>query len=79
MCRKRERHCREYEDFRQAAYAEWEVAEELEEVRAAWSRFGGLVTLHRYGRQHFSLLARHRWGDAEASQLLTARMIRRHS
>ena len=57
MCLKRERHCREYEDFRHAAYAEWEHAETLETVRAAWGRFGGRVTAHRYGSAHFSRLA----------------------
>jgi len=79
VCRKYQRHCGAYLDLQEAAYGEWEVAETLEAVRAAWGRFGGRVTLHRYGRQHFSLMARHRWGDAAATVLLHARMIRRRS
>jgi hypothetical protein len=41
------------------------------------SRLGGKVTLHRYGSEHFSLLARHRHGNPEALPLLAARMQRR--
>lgn len=44
---------------------------------ARWGRRGGLETLRRYGRRHFVLLARHRWGDPEASAELAARMQRR--
>lgn len=29
--------------------------------RALWGSLGGLVTLERYGRQHFSGMARTRW------------------
>ncbi len=75
MCAKRERHCGTYLALQGAAYAEWEVAETLEAVRAAWGRLGGLATLHRYGREHFSLRARHRHGDVEATVLLYSRMI----
>jgi hypothetical protein len=79
VCRKYQRHCGAYLDLQEAAYAEWEVAETLEAVRAAWGRLGGRVVLHRYGRQHFSLMARHRHGDTDATVLLHARMIRRRS
>ena len=58
MCAKRQRHCREYEGFRQAAYAEWAGAETLAAVRASWGRFGGLVTMHRHGREHYRELGR---------------------
>jgi hypothetical protein len=61
----------------EAALTEWAGAESIEEVRAAWARLGGLVTLHRYGRGHFSLMARSRWGDSEALPLMAARMARR--
>lgn len=77
VCRKRERHCGAYLALQEAAYEEWMIANELEDVRRAWGRMGGLVTLHRYGSTHFHLLARHRWGDVEASELLAVRMHRR--
>jgi FMN phosphatase YigB (HAD superfamily) len=72
MCAKGERRCEEREELQLQAGAEWAVAEELEQVRAAWARLGGLTTLHRYGREHFSLLARHRHGDEEATAELAA-------
>lgn len=77
MCRKHERHCGAYRALQEAAYEEWEVAEELEDVRRSWGRFGGLVTVHRYGREHFRLLARVRWGDGAALVELAARMDKR--
>ncbi len=77
MCAKRQRRCPELLRIREDALVEWTGAETFEEVRSTWSRLGGLVTLHRYGREHFSLLARHRHGDPEALVLLTVRMRRR--
>ena len=55
----------------------WVGSESIEEVRAAWARLGGLTTLHRYCREHFSLMARSRWGDAEALPLMAMRMAGR--
>jgi hypothetical protein len=46
---------------------------------AAWGRLGGLSTFYCYGREHFRLLALHRWGDAMALAELAARMERRRS
>jgi hypothetical protein len=46
--------------MREEALQEWIVAETYSDVCRAWGRLGGRVTLHRYGRQHFSELAR-RW------------------
>jgi hypothetical protein len=43
--------------LREEALEEWIVAETLHEVRVCWGRLGGRVTLHRYGREHFSELA----------------------
>ena len=42
-----------------------------------WGQLGGLATLHKYGRRHFALLARVRWGDAEALIELAAHIDRR--
>ena len=44
--------------LREEALEEWARAETLHEVRAAWGRLGGKVVLHRYGRAHFSRLAK---------------------
>ena len=77
MCAKRQRRCQALLEMREEALAEWAGAESIEEVRAAWSRLGGRVTLHRYGSEHFSLMARARWGDPEALVLLAARMAYR--
>ena len=77
MCAKGQRRCPDLLELRESALMEWCGAETFEEVRSAWSRLGGLVVLHRYGREHFSLLARHRHGDPEARVLLTVRMRRR--
>jgi hypothetical protein len=46
-------------------------------MAATWGRLGGLSTFYRYGREHFRLLALHRWGNATALADLTARMERR--
>ena len=46
---------------------------------ATWGQLGGLTTLYRYGREHFRLLALHRWGDAAALNDLAARTMRRRS
>lgn len=62
MCeRKYQRRCAALLQLREEAVAEWCKAETLREVRAAWGRLGGRVTLHRYGRCHFSELALRRW------------------
>ncbi len=60
MCKKRQRRCPVALQLREQATREWTVAETLHDVRAAWGRLGGRVTLHRYGRGHFSELARRR-------------------
>jgi hypothetical protein len=46
--------------LREEALVEWSGAATLSDVRRAWGRLGGRVTLHRYGRQHFAELARRR-------------------
>jgi hypothetical protein len=60
MCAKRQRRCAVLLQIREEALQEWCEAETLEEVRIAWgrSRLGGRVTLHRYGREHFAMLAK---------------------
>jgi len=60
MCQKRGRRCAALLEIREEALREWAAAETLEEVRSAWGRIGGRTTLHRYGRRHFSELARRR-------------------
>ncbi len=60
MCSKGKRRCSALLAIREEALEEWTVAETLHDVRAAWGRLGGRVTLHRYGRGHFSELARRR-------------------
>jgi hypothetical protein len=77
MCQKRQHRCPALLHLREQALAQWCKAESFEQVRSCWSRLGGLVTVHRYGTEHFSLLARHRHGDPEALPLLAARMQRR--
>ncbi len=77
MCAKGRRRCACLLEIREEAWTEWTGAETLHDVRACWGRLGGRTTLHRYGRCHFSLLARHRWGDAEASRELSARVTLR--
>ncbi len=67
VCAKGQRHCPEYLSLQESAYKEWSKAETLSAVRAAWGRFGGCVTLHRHGREHFAELARRRLGVAESS------------
>ncbi len=60
MCRKHARRCPELLRLRDAALEEWTGAETLSDVRRAWGRLGGRTTLHRYGRRHFSEMARRR-------------------
>jgi hypothetical protein len=60
VCAKRERRCPELLRLRDAALEEWTGAQTLSDVRRAWGRLGGRTTLHRYGRRHFSELARRR-------------------
>jgi hypothetical protein len=58
MCQKRQRRCPALLQIREEALEEWTRAETLSDVRRAWGRLGGRVTLHRYGREHFSELAK---------------------
>jgi hypothetical protein len=58
MCAKRQRRCPALLKIRDEAIEEWARAETFEEVRACWSRLGGRTTLHRYGREHFAMLAK---------------------
>jgi hypothetical protein len=60
MCAKRQRRCPALLKIREEALQEWVVAETFEEVCRAWGRLGGRVTLHRYGRGHFSELGQRR-------------------
>jgi hypothetical protein len=60
MCAKRQRRCAVLLQIREEALEEWILAETLHDVRVAWGRLGGRVTLHRYGRSHFAELARRR-------------------
>ncbi len=77
MCQKHQHRCQARCDMAEEALQQWAVAETLPEVRRAWARLGGRTTLHRYGREHFRLLALHRHGDPQALGLLAARMQRR--
>jgi hypothetical protein len=56
MCAKRQRRCAALLALREEALQEWARAETLHDVRVAWGRLGGRVTLHRYGREHFARL-----------------------
>jgi len=58
MCAKRQRRCPALLAIREETLREWILAESLHDVRVAWGRLGGRVTLHRYGPQHFSRLAK---------------------
>ncbi len=58
MCQIYQRRCPAVLQLRQEALEEWTGAETLHEVLACWGRLGGRVTLHRYGRGHFSELAK---------------------
>jgi len=58
MCAKYQRRCRTLLAIREEALQEWILAESLHDVRVAWGRCGGRVTLHRYGPQHFAMLAK---------------------
>jgi hypothetical protein len=60
MCAKRQRRCAVLLQIREEALQEWIVAETYSDVCRAWGRLGGLTTAHRYGRHHFSELARRR-------------------
>jgi hypothetical protein len=61
MCQKRQRRCPVLLGIREEALREWCRAETYREVRAAWSRLGGRVTLHRYGIAHYRRMAEVRW------------------
>ncbi len=67
MCQKRQPRCPALLQLREEALQEWARAETFREVRVAWSRLGGLVTLHRYGRDHFRRLALRRWALARSA------------
>ena len=58
MCAKRQRRCAVLIAIREEAFDEWAKAETFEQVRSCWTRLGGRTTLHRYGRRHFSELAK---------------------
>jgi hypothetical protein len=58
MCAKYQRRCPALLAIREEALQEWTRAETLHDVRVCWGRLGGRVTLHRYGREHFSELAK---------------------
>jgi hypothetical protein len=58
MCAKRQRRCPVLLAIRQEAFEEWTRAETFEEVCRVWARLGGRTTLHRYGREHFAMLAK---------------------
>jgi hypothetical protein len=60
MCAKRQRRCAVLLQIREEALQEWTRAETFDQVRSCWSRLGGRTTLHRYGSEHFSELARRR-------------------
>jgi hypothetical protein len=60
MCAKYQRRCPALLAIRERALEEWIRAHTLHDVRVCWGRLGGLTTLHRYGREHFSELARRR-------------------
>jgi hypothetical protein len=77
VCAKYERRYPVALHLREQAMQEWCKAESFEDVQRVWRRLGGLVVLHRYGRQHFALLGRIRHGDSQARELLAARMDRR--
>ena len=64
MCQKRQRRCAIALQLREEALQEWTRAETLEEVRRAWSRLGGRVTLHRRGSAWFRELASRRLAKA---------------
>jgi hypothetical protein len=58
MCAKRQRRCPALLAIREEALMEWARAETLHDVRVCWGRLGGRATLHRYGPEHFSELAK---------------------
>jgi hypothetical protein len=58
MCQKYQRRCPAVLQLRETALREWCQAETYSDVRRAWGRLGGRITLHRYGRGHFAALAK---------------------
>ena len=58
VCAKYRRRCPELLALREAALEEWCRAETYPQVCRAWGRLGGLVTAHRYGREHYRELGR---------------------
>ena len=76
VCAKRQRRCPALVSIREAAIEEWERAETFEDVRRAWARLGGMVTLHRYGTEHFVVLALLRWGRISREDYERTRLVR---
>jgi hypothetical protein len=66
MCQKRQRRCPALLRLREEALREWARAETYADVRRAWVRLGGLVTLHRYGVAHYRRMALRRWAPRES-------------
>jgi hypothetical protein len=58
MCAKGKRRCPALLAIREEALQEWILAETYSDVCRAWGRLGGRVTLHRYGHEHFAMLAK---------------------
>jgi hypothetical protein len=58
MCAKYQRCCSALLAICEEALEEWARAETVEAVCRAWGRLGGRTTLHRYGREHFAVLAK---------------------
>jgi hypothetical protein len=58
MCAKRQRRCAVLLAIREEAFEEWTRAATFEQVCRVWARLGGRTTLHRYGREHFSEMAK---------------------
>jgi hypothetical protein len=58
VCQKRHRRCAVLLQLREEALEEWIRAETYSDVCRAWGRLGGRTTLHRFGRRHFSELAK---------------------
>jgi precorrin-6x reductase len=58
MCTKHQIRCVVLLQIREEALQEWSRAATYSDVCRAWGRLGGRVTLHRYGREHFAMLAK---------------------
>jgi hypothetical protein len=58
MCQKHQRRCAALQEIREEALREWTEARTYHDIVVCWGRLGGRTTAHRYGRSHFSELAR---------------------